>query len=140
MWVAGPPLAACWSCWRVRSSRITTSAVIERVGVANFPVKFRGRATADWTRGPLSLGAAVNHLSSFHDAAGRSIDPHTTVDLQAKVTAPAGLFEGTTLAVIVRNAFDEAPPFYDNPFGYAFDPSNADIIGRFVAVQLTRRW
>ncbi|HEX2558935.1 TonB-dependent receptor [Phenylobacterium sp.] len=117
-----------------------TSPGIELAGLATYPADLRLRATADWTRGPLSLGAAVNHLSGFDDAGGRPIDSHTTLDLQAKLAAPTGRFEGTTLSLFVRNVFDTPPPFYDNPFGYAFDPSNADIIGRFVAVQLTRRW
>ena len=36
--------------------------------------------------------------------------------------------------------FDRAPPFYDNSVGVGYDGANADVIGRYVSLQLTRRW
>lgn len=118
-----------------------TSAVIERIGIASFPAKFRGRASLDWTHGPVTVGIAVNHTSAFRDMLGARIRPQTTFDLQARVEAPdAGLLEGVSVSLNVRNVFDRAPPFYNNPFGVGYDPSNGDIVGRYAFVQLTKTW
>ena len=43
----------------------------------------------------------------------------------------AARWRGATLAVNIRNLFDADPPFYNNPTGYGFDPTSADIVGRF---------
>jgi iron complex outermembrane receptor protein len=118
-----------------------TSATVERVGIANFPVRVRGRASADWTRGRLTLGAALNYISAYHDSLVAKIGDQPTMDLQARLSAPAtGPWRGVSATLSVRNAFDRAPPFYDNSSGVGYDPANADPIGRFVSLQLTREW
>ncbi|HEY3949840.1 TonB-dependent receptor domain-containing protein [Phenylobacterium sp.] len=118
-----------------------TAASVDRVGQVNFPARLRGRLTADWSRGPVTLGAALNATSSFHDTLGVHVAALTTTDLQLRWTSPAaGRWAGLSLALNARNIFDTAPPFYNNPLGYAFDPGNADVIGRFVSVQLTKSW
>ncbi|TAJ68727.1 MAG: TonB-dependent receptor [Phenylobacterium sp.] len=122
--------------------RITpTSGAQERVGVAGSPVKLRARATADWTRGRLTLGAAFNYVDRYRDVLGARISAQPTVDLQARLAAPDhGFGRGVTVTLNVRNVFDQAPPFYDNPAGIGYDPTNADPIGRFAAIQITRAW
>src|SRR5690606_35509692 len=141
--VGGRRRALCpSSCWLIDYGQplTPTSPGEPLAGVATYPARFRGRASLDWTRGPLGIGAAVNRMSAFHDVQGRRIDGLITLDLQARVAAPPWPFEGTTLSLYVRNVFDTPPPFYDNPFGYAFDPGNAEVIGLCVAIQLARRW
>lgn len=117
------------------------AAYVELLGQPAFPAKVRGRATVDWTRGAIGLGAAVNRLSGFDDEAGTEISGQTTLDLQARWTGPAGTaWEGTRVLLTLRNAFNKTPPFYDNPTGFGFDPGTADVIGRFAGIQLTRSW
>lgn len=119
----------------------STSSVFDRVGVINFPVRFRGRLTADWTRGPLTLGGAMNHVAGYRDTLSARIDAQTTFDLQARLEpSDHGAFEGVAVLVNLRNVFDRAPRFYNNSVGVGYDGANADVIGRFVSVQLTRRW
>jgi len=129
--------------WLLRYEQQVTSATprLDRVNVAGFPLRFRGRATADWTRGPLTLGVAANHVNAYRDSLGARIRSHTTFDLQARL-APAeqGAFKGVSALLTVRNVFDRDPPFYDNSLGVGFDAANADPVGRFVALQLTRAW
>ncbi len=121
--------------------RLTPAApAIDLAGVTTYPAKLRGRLSADFRKGGVSGGVAVNYVGAFHDLTGVRVDDHATVDLQLRLKAPKGRFEGTGLNLYVRNAFDKDPPFYNNPFGFPFDPANADIIGRFVKVQLTRSW
>jgi outer membrane receptor protein involved in Fe transport len=118
-----------------------TSAVVKRVNVANFPLRFRSRLTADWTRGRLSLGGALNYVGAYHDSLGAGIGDQATVDLQARLSpAETGVMKGLRVLLNVRNVFDDAPPFYNNARGFAYDPANADPIGRFVSIQLTRAW
>jgi len=118
-----------------------TSPTADLVNVVNFPVRFRGRATADWTRGRLTLGGAVNYVSAYHDALGTRIDDQPTFDLQARL-APAdrGVMKGLSVLLNLRNVFDRDPPFYDNPVGIGYDSANGDPIGRFISLQLTRVW
>jgi iron complex outermembrane receptor protein len=109
--------------------------------VATFPVRFRGRLTADWTHERLTAGAAFNYIGAYHDALGVKIASQPTVDLQARLAPPeTGVLRGVALTLNLRNLFDRAPGFYNNPLGVGYDPTNADPIGRVVALQLTRTW
>ncbi|MCI3132048.1 TonB-dependent receptor [Phenylobacterium aquaticum] len=80
-------------------------------------------------------------MASEKDAAGKSIDSWTTADLQLQWTSDQpGLLSGLSVALNVQNLADTAPPFYDSPQGVGFDAANADPLGRYVSVQLTKRW
>ncbi len=118
-----------------------TAPVIQRINTSNFPLRFQSRLSADWTRDRLTLGGAVTYRGGYHDAAGVHIGDFASLDLQARL-APAehGPLAGVAILLTVRNAFDRDPPFYNNASGFAYDPANADPIGRFVALQLTRSW
>lgn len=121
--------------------RLTPNAPsIDLAGVTTYPAKLRGRLSADYSRGPVSGGVSLNYVGGSRDLAGTRVDDQATVDLQLRLKAPEGRLAGTTLSLNVRNVFDKAPPFYDNPFGFAYDPANADVVGRFVRLQLTRSW
>jgi outer membrane receptor protein involved in Fe transport len=117
-----------------------TAPAFERAGYATFPARFRGRLSADWRKGPLSGGVTLNHVSAFRTPEGDRIADRRTLDLRLRWTGRGGALDGTALSLSVRNLLDTAPPFYDNPFGFAYDPANADVVGRFVRVQLSRRW
>jgi iron complex outermembrane receptor protein len=125
--------------FRYEQSLTPTTAPFDLVGLATYPAKLRGRATLDWSRDRFGLGTALNYIAAFHDTTGARIESQTTLDLQVRLIPPKP-FTNTTLLLTVRNAFDTGPPFYNNPLGYAFDPGNADPIGRFVALQLSKTW
>lgn len=118
-----------------------TSASFERAGVINFPVRFRGRFTADWTKDRLTLGGAFNYIGHYRDTLGARIGDQPTFDLQARLApATGGPLKDVAILLNLRNVFDRAPPFYNNPVGVGYDGANADVIGRFVSLQLTRTW
>ena len=118
-----------------------TSAVVERVNRINFPTRLRGRATADWTRGALTLGAAFNYVSRYRDDLGVRIDAQPTFDLQARVAPPKrGPLAGVAVLLNVRNVFDRNPPFYNNSLGIGYDGASGEPVGRYVSLQLTRAW
>jgi iron complex outermembrane receptor protein len=115
--------------------------VIDRLNLANFPVKFRGRMAARATRGAVSGQVALNYVAGYHDSLGNPIDAQPTVDLQAQWVAPeTSRFKGLSATLSVRNAFDRDPPFYDSPASVGYDPANGDPIGRFVSLLLVKRW
>lgn len=109
------------------------------VGQTTKPARLRARLAADWSRNAWSFGLAANHTSGFRDPTGPRIDALTTYDLQAG-WSPAQASPGLSLRLTVRNLFDKDPPVYDNPLGFAYDPTSGDPVGRFVALQLTRSW
>ncbi|MBJ7411233.1 MAG: TonB-dependent receptor [Phenylobacterium sp.] len=114
---------------------------VDLIGQAGYPAKFRARLSADWVRGDVGVGFALNHLGGFSDQFAGNIRAQTTIDFNARIEFPErSRLAGTTATVTVRNLFDRAPPFYDNPIGYAFDAASSDPIGRFIAIQLTRSW
>ncbi|WP_374469629.1 TonB-dependent receptor [Phenylobacterium sp.] len=113
---------------------------VELLGQPGFPARTRARATLDWSRGSLGLGVAGAYMSGFRDVLGHAISEQATLDAQARWTFAGAQWEGLTVSLNVRNLLDARPPFYDNPSGFGFDPAAADVVGRFAAIQLTRRW
>ena len=117
-----------------------TAPIGDFVNVAGQPLRFRGRAAVTWRRDALGGTLGVNHAGAYKTSAGQGIDAWTTVDLQLTWSPRGGVFEGLTVAATAQNLFDADPPFYDSPQGVGYDAANADPIGRFLAVRLTKRW
>lgn len=129
--------------WLIDYERVITptAPAVELVGRAGQPPRLKGQLGLDWSRGPLALGLSVNYLDEFADLDGRKIEPWTTADVRAAWRPDdAGWRNGLEVSVSVRNLFDADAPFYDNPQGIGYDPANADVVGRFVAAQITKRW
>ncbi|WP_421934285.1 TonB-dependent receptor [Phenylobacterium sp.] len=110
------------------------------VDVAGQPVDLRAQGSVSWTRGPFGATLGVNYVDDYHDSVGHRVGSWTTADLQLRWRPTAGPARGLLLALSVQNLFDRAPPFYDAPQGVGYDPANADPIGRFASLQLTKRW
>lgn len=122
-------------------TRPTPMAAVRQVaGLIGYPVRLRARSGVSWSRGGLGLGLHWNHVDDYHDRVGAGIDAWNTVDAQASWTPSTARLDGLRLTLTVHNLFDEAPPFYDAPSGYGFDPGQASLLGRVVALQLIRRW
>lgn len=117
-----------------------TSPVIRRLDTPNNPLDLRLRGALDWTRGDWGAGLTLHYVDGYADLVGREIEAWTTADLQLRWTPRDERLAGVQLALTVRNLFDADPPFYDAPQGIAYDAANADVLGRFVALQVTRRW
>ncbi|QJU60084.1 TonB-dependent receptor [Sphingomonas sp. AP4-R1] len=119
-----------------------TSASVDRLDQIGRPLSVRGQGSLGWTRGRVNALATLHHVTGYRDPTGRRIHAWDTVDLQVGVRIPAraGWLGGTSIAIAASNLFDTAPPFYDNPNGYGYDATNADALGRYVSLQLTRTW
>lgn len=115
---------------------------VDSLNLPGQPVDLRGRVSAGWSRGDYGASLALNYVDAYHTDAGRKIDAWATTDLQLR-WAPdddVGPLEGLSLALNVQNLLDIDPPFYDGPTGIGYDPANADPLGRYASLQLTKRW
>lgn len=117
---------------------------VERVDTLGSPPDLRLRATASWDRGLFGITASVNHLGAYRDDLSivpRRVSSWTTADLQLRLSLETVRWlAGTQISLSVQNLFDHDPPFVNRSPGLAYDASNADPLGRYVAVQLVKRW
>ncbi len=139
-----------------QSQRLTsTSPALDVIDTIFRPVDFRLRSGATWTLDHWTLAGFVNHVDSYTDnrelngPGDVEIDAWTTVDLNLAYKSGGGhqnaLLNNVRIALSVRNLFDEDPPFIEgaaDPNGRraGYDPANADPLGRFVTLTLTKGW
>jgi len=128
------------TAWRQRTT--PASASIDQRNQPGKPVDFRGRAAIGWQRGAFDALLGLNYVDGYRDpVGGRPISSWATVDLRLAWNAPKeSWFGGGTIALIAQNLFDRDPPFYDSTAGVGYDAGNADATGRFVSIQITKRW
>lgn len=117
-----------------------TSPTVSQLDRPNFPVGLRGRASASWSRGPWTVSPSLNHVGDYADLTGRRIGSWSTADVLVRFAPAGGLLDGTAVSLTVQNLFDRDPPFYDAPEGIAYDAANANVLGRFISLQLTKAW
>jgi outer membrane receptor protein involved in Fe transport len=87
------------------------------------------------------MTGGLNYVDDYKTTLGASVDSWTTIDAQVAWRAQgAGWSKGLAAAFSVQNLFAADPPFYDDPQGVGYDTANADPLGRFVSLQLTKRW
>ena len=113
------------------------------------PIGSRGRGSLGWTLGRFGLNAFFNYTGSYTNTIPITGRPQTkvpswkTVDLGLTYSIPrsSGVLGGVRLSANIQNLTNEAPPLVLTQAGSnygAFDPSNANIFGRIVTVQLTK--
>lgn len=114
------------------------------------PLDWRGRGGLTWTMGGWSVSGFVNHADGYLDdrrPARVAVAAHTTVDLNLAYSVPGDAtspLRGTRVALYVENLFDNHPPrLAPDPTGTAgvgYDPINATVRGRYMALQLRKSW
>jgi iron complex outermembrane receptor protein len=124
-----------------------TATAIDAVGMLGSPVTFKGRAHADWTIGPVSIGGALNYTSGYTN---QTVTPmahvksYVTVDAQIGVTVPAsGIRPQVRFALSALNLFDRNPPYVESVSTTAtlgYDPNQASPIGRTASLQAIISW
>ena len=120
-----------------------TSPVTDLAGVTGQPASLKTRGSATWSRDPYGATLTVSRVGgSTAPVTGQHVGAYTTVDGQLAWRAPqiTGPLHGASLALDVKNLLDTSPPFYDSPQGVAYDPANADVLGRVLSLQLIKRW
>lgn len=122
----------------------------DSVDTFNNPPDWRVRGSLGWQRGGLSTNLFVSHTDSYVDnrtGVDQPISAYATVDARvAYAFGPrnaSGALSGLTVSISAQNLLDEDPPrtavltqFTD----LGFDPTNANPLGRFVAVEIQKVW
>jgi outer membrane receptor protein involved in Fe transport len=127
-------------------TRITPKApVIDQINRLGFPSDFRLRGTLDWSHGHWGATLVTNYLDGFTDnvsVPARGVGSWTTFDLQLRyeTKAETGWRRGLSISLSAQNLFDTDPPFVNQSSGIGYDASSADPLGRFVSLQLIKRW
>ncbi|HEX8528222.1 TonB-dependent receptor plug domain-containing protein, partial [Allosphingosinicella sp.] len=128
-----------------------TSPPIEALDSPYRPLDLRARTQLGWSRGGWSANLFLNYADSYRDNRGNRdlpVGSFTTVDFGIGYEAPEegapGWLRGIRIALMAENLFDEDPPrLLPDPgsnTGLGYDPVNATGRGRFVSVQLRKRW
>lgn len=110
------------------------------------PARMRLRGSVGWQHASgLSAIAFVNHTGAYRDQVSvpeRRVDAWTTLDLTLSYDfgGDRGALSGLRLTASATNLFDTDPPFVNNPAGVGYDPANADPIGRFLSLTVSKRW
>ncbi len=87
---------------------------IAQEGTNQGPVKMKGSAYLDWSRGDWGANLTINHESSYENISAGArltdVDGYTTVDLQGTYTLPES---GWRITAGVQNILDADFPFFD---------------------------
>jgi iron complex outermembrane receptor protein len=109
------------------------------------PVSLKMRGWAGTSKGGASVTLIANYIGDYNDTTStptRAISSWTTVDLSVvyDLGRVARATSGIQLTLTGQNLFDRSAPFYNNPAGVAYDPANASILGRYVAIGVRKSW
>ena len=125
------------------------------VDQVRFPADIRGRAYAGITNGGFDGTLNVNYVDDYANVAAvggsRNVEAWTTFDLNLAYDFSRGdggeADNGVRLSLSVQNLFDKDPPFVGYGIGeqavtnfVGFDSANANPLGRFVIVGLSKTW
>jgi outer membrane receptor protein involved in Fe transport len=118
------------------------------------PPKWKGRAGALWTEGPLTASASLNYVNAYWNSLftpPQTIGSWTTGDVYLSYRTGEGLplpLRQLTVALSIANIADVHPPRTQIPASFTvtgesaipFDPANASPVGRTISMTLGKRW
>jgi len=121
--------------------------ILRRAGTLFNPPNWRGRGSATWKGGPLTVNAAANYIGGVDDTRFDPVvhvDPMTVFDFTIRYAVPAtkGILRGLDLRLSLLNAFDDKPDriattIYSDT---AYDSTNYSAIGRFIGFGISKAW
>lgn len=124
-----------------------TSAPVSRVGTIFSPPHWKARAQLGWSRAWVSASVAWNHTGAYND--NRLTDDvlpvgaWNTFDLGVTVHLTGNREKDTRVTFAATNLFNARPPYVAATSALRpanWDPTNASIVGRFVSVELVKKW
>jgi iron complex outermembrane recepter protein len=127
------------------------SEPFKTVDTFNNPPDWRVRASLGWQRQAWATSLFLSHADSYTDnrivAAPVPVGSYTTVDARVaydfKERVQSGFLAGLTLSACAQNLFDRVPPRTAVIFDFrdlGFDPTNANPMGRLLAIDLVKSW
>ncbi|MDB5583960.1 MAG: TonB-dependent receptor [Bradyrhizobium sp.] len=132
-----------------RTQQITSASVpFETVNTIYNPPHLRTRASLGWSNATILANLFVNHTSRYDDTRitpTGNIAASTTLDanLSYTLSKSGGPLSGLVISLSGQNIFNTSPPrvaVMDPNSDLGFDPTNAQPIGRSVALQLVKKW
>src|SRR5690606_8694043 len=125
-----------------------TAPLVATLNQPGKPVDLRVRAHLGWQGAACSANAYVNYVDCYLDtfaAVPAKIDSWTTLDLSLRYQAPpsidGGALEGLDVLLCINNALDERPPVFESDLrGPGYDTANANALGRFVMLRVSKAW
>jgi outer membrane receptor protein involved in Fe transport len=133
--------------FRFESQFTPTAPTVSVLNTAYDPVNLRIRARAIIRRGGLTFASFVNFTNSYRvDETGptQPVSSWTTVDSTVKYLFDRehGPLADASVLFCATNLLNKAPPYVPNPAfsGINFDGANANALGRFLSIQLSKRW
>jgi iron complex outermembrane recepter protein len=134
----------------LRQKTTPSSASFDNYDTFATPPDWRVRGSLGWQRRSWSVNLFLNHTDSYVDNRTVPVSPissYTTVDAHVAYdfteTFKTGFLSGLVVSASVQNLLDQDPPrtaviSIDSDMG--FDPTNANPMGRFVAIELQKSW
>jgi iron complex outermembrane recepter protein len=112
------------------------------------PVGFKARIKAGLTEGAYSGILFLNYINSYTNQFATptsQIASWTTVDMTLRwdcsESTCVGPVHGFSVTFSVQNLLGRNPPqFQQNPSGLLFDPANANPFGRFLSLNIAKKW
>lgn len=111
------------------------------------PVDLKARGHLALTRGPMNYALFVNYVNSYEDNRSTVVIPiasWTTFDASMgyQVGPNSGALSNVSANFAVTNLANKAPPYVANSFSFPvfFDGANANALGRFFSIQLSKRF
>ncbi|WP_294352359.1 TonB-dependent siderophore receptor [uncultured Sphingomonas sp.] len=129
--------------------QVSGGATVDVLDTYYYPVSLRGRGQLSWNLGGLGVNAFLNYTGSYTNTipiTGRDqtkVPSWKTLDIGITYSVPrtSGVLRGVRLSANFQNITNEDPPLVLTQAGAnygAYDPSNANILGRIVTFQLTK--
>ena len=127
-----------------------TTPLVEQIGTLYNPVDLRLRGRTAYSRDGFGANLFINYTGAGrvdNTADAARIDSWTTVDVtlsyDTREKYSNSALDNAVLRLSVRNLFDKDPPSTPSipSLGiFGFDPTNASPLGRFTALEVTKRF
>jgi iron complex outermembrane receptor protein len=124
----------------------SVSPTVSLLNTTYNPVDLKAKGHVALTHGPMNYAVLVNYVNSYKDNRSTPVAPiasWTTIDatIGYQVGENAGVLRDSSLIFAVTNIANKAPPFVANGFfPVYFDGANANALGRFFSLQLSKRF
>lgn len=116
------------------------------------PARLKMHGGLSWSRLAISTTLSASYINDYENntlAPPADIDAWVTFDWHLQYDASErnanALLRGLSLALDVQNLTDEDPPHVTVPtslqtFDFGYDATNASAMGRFISLQVIKRW